>query len=61
MDSGTDLCRFVALWISLIVIGHHILDGLIMYVCAYTYTNTLMVEAFFVCYRLLYLAVCPCN
>lgn len=48
-DSGTDFVRLVALWISLVGIVKHILDDLIMYVCAYTYTNTLMVESFFVC------------
>lgn len=46
-DSGTDFFRWVALWISLVVIVNHILDDLIMYVCAYMYTNTLMVESFF--------------
>lgn len=46
-DSGTDIFRLVALWISLVVIVNHILDDLIMYVCAYTYTDTLMVESFF--------------
>lgn len=46
-DSGTDFFRLVALWISLVVIVNHILDDLIMYVCAYTYTDTLMVESFF--------------
>lgn len=46
-DSGTDFFRLVALWISLVVIVNHILEDLIMYVCAYTYTNTLMVESFF--------------
>lgn len=39
-DSGTDFFR-------LVVIVNHILEDLIMYVCAYTYTNTLMVESFF--------------
>lgn len=48
-DSGTDFFRLVALWISLVVIVNHILDDVIMYVCAYTYTNTLMVESFFMC------------
>lgn len=33
-DSGTDFFRLVALWISLVVIVNHILDDLIMYVCA---------------------------
>lgn len=60
VDSGTEFFRLVALWISLVVVVQNILDGLIMYVYAYTYTITLMVEAF-VCARLLYLAVCPCN
>lgn len=39
-DRGTDLFRLVALWISLVVIVNHVLDDLIIYVCAYTYTNT---------------------
>lgn len=46
VDSGTDFFRLVDLWISLVVVVHNILDGLIMYVYAYKYTNTLMVEAF---------------
>lgn len=46
-DSGTYFFRWVVLGISLAVIVNHILDDLIMYVCAYTYTNTLMVESFF--------------
>lgn len=33
-DSGTDFSRLVALWISLVVIVNHVLDDLIMYVCA---------------------------
>lgn len=48
-DSGTDFFRLVALWISLVVLVKHVLDDLIVYVCAYTYTNTLMVESFFMC------------
>lgn len=48
-DSGSAFFRLVALWISLVVIVNHILDDLIMYVCAYTYTNTRMVESFFMC------------
>lgn len=39
-DSGTDTLRLVALWISLVVIVNHMLDGLFMYVCAFLYKHT---------------------
>lgn len=39
-DSGTDIFRLVALWISLVVIVNHILAGLFMYVCAFLYKHT---------------------
>ena len=39
-DSGTDSFRLVALWISLVVIVHHTLDDLFMYVWAYIHKHT---------------------